>query len=114
MEECKGIFTLETTEEEYEIEAVSNISLTGIGFEMSAYIDPDTSVAVSYEESARVVSVDGRVVWCEENSDAHGNYQVGVLFDYSSRDEPSQLLIAVKDYLDPDDLRDRSEDLEFK
>jgi hypothetical protein len=113
MEECKGLFTLETGDEEYEIEEVKNISLTGIGFEISAYVDPDAPVTISYEESEYVVSVTGKVVWCEDSSDVLGNYHLGVLFDYSTRDQPSQLLIAVEDYLDSGDLRDRSEDLEF-
>jgi len=113
MEECKGIFSLEINDEEFEIEDVYNISLAGMGFELSSYLDPDSAVAVRYEEAERVITVRGKVVWCEDHPDAHGNYQVGILFDYSTGDENSQLFLAIKDYLDPGDLQDRAEGLEF-
>ena len=113
MEECKGIFNLEVNDEEFEIEDVYNISLSGMGFELSAYLDPDSAVAVRYEEAERVIKVSGKVVWCEDHPDAQGNFQVGILFDYSAGDENSQLLLAVEDYLDRGDLRDRAEGLEF-
>jgi hypothetical protein len=113
MEECKGIFSLEINDEEFEMEDVYNISLAGMGFELSTYLDPDSAVAIRYEEAEQVITVRGKVVWCEDHPDAHGNYLVGILFDYSTGDENSQLFLAVKDYLDPGDLRDRAEGLEF-
>ena len=113
MEECKGIFSVEINDEEFEIEDVYNISLSGMGFELSTYLDPDSAVAVRYEEAERVIKVSGKVVWCEDHPDAQGNFQVGILFDYSAGDENSQLLLAVEDYLDRGDLRDRAEGLEF-
>ena len=113
MEECKGIFSLEINDEEFEIEDVYNMSLAGMGFELSTYLDPDSAVVVCYEEAERVITVSGKVVWCEDHPDAPGNYQVGILFDYSTGDENSQLLHAVEDYLDRGDLRDRAEGLEF-
>lgn len=113
MEECKGTFTLETADDEFEIEEVRDISLSGIGFEMSSYLDPDTAVNIVYEEDERVVSVSGRITWCQDHPGAHGSYQFGVLFDYSYRDENSQLLLAVKDYIDTAEGPRPTEELEF-
>lgn len=113
MEECKGTFTLEIGDDEYEIEDVGDISLSGIGFEVSSYLDPDSPVTIVYEEDEKVVSVAGHVVWCQDHPRHHGSYKCGVLFDYSYRDENSQLLLAVKDYIDTTDNPHLFEELEF-
>ena len=98
MDECRGTFTLEALGEEYEIEEVTDLSLSGMGFEMAAYLDPDTPVRLIYEEDDKVISLSGRVVWCEDHPTAHGSYQYGMIFDYSARDDNSQLLLALRDY----------------
>ncbi len=98
MEECRGTFTIEALGEEYEVEAVTDLSLSGMGFEMTAYLDPDTPVQLLYEEDDRLVSLSGRVIWCEDHPLVHGSYQYGIIFDYSARDDNSQLLLALRDY----------------
>lgn len=114
MEECRGTFTLETADDEYEIEVVRDISLSGIGFHMSSFLDPDISVLVVYKEDEKVVSVPGRITWCEDHPAIHGSYQFGVLFDYSYSDENSRLLLAVKDYIvTSSDDPSVTEELEF-
>ncbi len=98
MEECRGTFTIEALGEEYEIEEVTDLSLSGMGFEMTAYLDPDTPVHLVYEEDDQVIRLAGRVVWCEDHPTVHGSYQYGMIFDYSARDDNSQLLMALRDY----------------
>ncbi len=98
MEECRGTFTLEAQGEEYEVEEVSDLSLSGMGFEMAAYLDPDTAVRLIYEEDDRRIILSGRVIWCEDHPTVHGSYQYGMIFDYSARDDNSQLLRALRDY----------------
>ncbi len=98
MEECRGTFTIEAQGEEYEIEEVTDLSLSGMGFEMAAYLDPDTPVQLVYEEDDQVIRLAGRVVWCEDQPAVHGNYRYGMIFDYSARDDNSQLLMALRNH----------------
>jgi len=98
MEECRGTFTIEALGEEYEVEEVTDLSLSGMGFEMTAYLDPDTPIRLVYEEDDRLISLSGKVIWCEDHPSVHGSYQYGIIFDYSARDDNSQLLLALRDY----------------
>lgn len=101
MNECDGTFTLDVDDELFEIENVFDISLSGVGIETQIYLDPGKNVTITYEEGDTEVSVTGTVTWCEDDSDSHGDYRVGILFDYSYRDNNSLLYMAVRKYLDP-------------
>ncbi len=98
MEYCRGSFILEALDEEYEIEVVTDVSLSGMGFELSSYLDPETPVTIEYEDDEYHIALSGTVSWCEDTSCTEGNYQLGINFDYTSRDESSQLLLALRDY----------------
>jgi len=98
MNECRGMFVLATADDEYEIEEINDISLTGIGFDLPVYLDTDTEVSVTYEEDQVTVTINGRVIWCEDHPDIHSSFRIGVQFDYADLDESSQLLIAVERY----------------
>jgi len=98
MNECRGMFVLATADDEYEIEEINDISLTGIGFDLPVYLDADTEVSVTYEEDQVGVTINGRVIWCEDHPDIHSSFRIGVQFDYADLDESSQLLIAVERY----------------
>jgi len=100
MSECEGTFTLEASDELIEVENVFNISLSGIGVETQCYLDPGRTVVITYEEDDHGVSVTGTVTWCEDDPDSHGDYRIGILFDYSYRDKNSLLYMAVRKYLD--------------
>ena len=101
MSECEGTFTLEFDDEVFEIENVFDISLSGIGVETQCYIDPGKQISITYTEDDNDVSVTGTVSWCEDVPDSHGDYRVGILFDYSYRDKSSQFFMAVRKYLEP-------------
>jgi hypothetical protein len=100
MSECEGTFTLEVDDELFEIENVFDISLSGMGVETQCYLDPGKAVTITYEEDDCDVSVTGTVTWCEDDPESHGDYRVGILFDYSYRDKNSLLFMAVRKYLD--------------
>lgn len=92
------MFILATADDEFEIEDINDISLTGIGFDLPVYMDPDTEVSVTYEEDQVSVTINGRVIWCEDHPEIHGSFRLGVQFDYADLDESSQLLLAVERY----------------
>ncbi|HFD92183.1 MAG TPA: PilZ domain-containing protein [Gammaproteobacteria bacterium] len=98
MEYCRGTFLLETPDEEYELEVVTDLSMSGMGLELPVYLDPDTLVTITYEDDTYHIVLEGRVVWCEDFPSGDGSYQLGILFDYASRDEGSRLLLALQDY----------------
>lgn len=98
MEYCRGSFVLETRDEEFEIEVVTDLSLSGMGLELPTCLDPDTPVSIVYEDDTYHMALTGSVVWCDEFPNDDGNCQLGILFDYASRDESSSLLLALQDY----------------
>ena len=104
MEICRGIFILEALDEEYEIEEVTDISLAGMGFELSSYLDPETPVNIVYEDHDHRIVVSSTVIWCEDQGAIHANYQFGIVFDYSSEDASSRLLQVLGDCFEPRDL----------
>ncbi len=104
MDICRGIFTLEALDEEYEIEEVTDISLAGMGFEISSYLVPETPVKVIYEDNDHRIVICGAVIWCEDGAATHGNYQFGIVFDYSSEDASSRLLQVLGDCFEQGDL----------
>jgi len=77
---------------------VTDVSLSGMGFELSSFFDPETPVTIEYEDDEYHITLSGTVSWCEDTSCTGGNYQLGINFDYTSRDESSQLLLALRDY----------------
>lgn len=101
MSECEGTFALEVDDEMFEIEKVFDISLSGIGVETQSFLEPGTAITVTYTEDDHEVNVSGTVTWCEDDLDSHGDYRVGILFDYSYRDKSSQFYMAVRKYLEP-------------
>ena len=101
MSECEGTFALEVDDELFEIENVFDISLSGIGIETQCYLEPGKAITITYTEDDNNVSVSGTVTWCEDDPDSHGDYRVGILFDYSYRDKSSQFYMAVRKYLEP-------------
>ena len=102
MEECRGSFILESMGEEYEIDAVTDLSLSGMGFEMMAYVEPETEVRLIYDEYDRRIALRGRLIWCEDHPVVHGGYRYGMVFDYASRDENSQLLLVLQGHFSLD------------
>ncbi len=98
MNECRGMFTIDSAGEEYEIETINDISLSGIGFDLPAYVDTDSPVTISYAEEGIEVTVCGVIVWRREHPDCPGIFRVGMRFDYEQRDESSRLLLAVQNY----------------
>ena len=113
MEECRGTFTLEAQGEDYEVEKVTDVSLSGVGFEMSTFLEADTPLKITYEEDDIVTCVSGKIIWCEDHPTVHGSYQFGMLFDYSYKDENSQFLMAIRDYFDTMDGMDDEDELTF-
>ncbi len=113
MEECRGSFVLDAQGEEYEIEVVTDLSLAGMGFEMTAYLEPDTEVRLTYQEDDKLISLSGRLIWCEDHPAIHGCYQYGMVFDYAARDENSQLLLVLQDYFSLDRNGGLDEDAGF-
>lgn len=92
------MFILATADDEFEIEDINDISLTGIGFDLAVYIDPETEVTVTYEEDQVSVTINGRIAWSEDHPEIHGGFRMGVQIDYADLDESSQLLLAVERY----------------
>ncbi len=98
MEYCRGSFVLAAQDEEYEIEVVTDLSLSGMGLELPVYLDPESPVTIVYDDDTYHMTLTGSVVWCEDFPGDEGNYQLGILFDYASRDESSSLLLALREY----------------
>ncbi len=113
MEECRGTFTLEAQGEEFEIDEVTDLSLSGMGFEMNGYLDPDTPVCLTYEEDDQRIRLTGRIIWCEDHPTDHGRYQYGLVFHYSARDDNSRLLQALQDYFALERRSMLDDELEF-
>ncbi|MFQ5470261.1 MAG: PilZ domain-containing protein [Gammaproteobacteria bacterium] len=109
LDSCDGTFTLEVLDEEYEITEILDISLSGIGIEMPIYLDPGRPVKLFYEEDDLEIEVTGTVTWCSEDVSTTGGYRLGILFDYSYRDQNSMLFMAVRKFLDDFDGGDVSE-----
>ncbi len=100
MNECRGMFVLESPDDEFEIDDIHDISLNGMGFDLPFYLDPEMAVSVTYEEEQISVTIHGTVIWCEDHPEIHGTFRVGIQFDYADLDESSQLLLAVERYTD--------------
>ncbi len=98
MRECLGMLVLETSDEEYEIETIIDISLTGIGLELPAYLEPETRVRLGYEEAGISVGIDGVVVWCDGDPEVPELLRLGVRFDEASVDAGSRFLHALCRY----------------
>ncbi len=98
MNECRGMFTIDSGGDEYEIETINDISLSGIGFDLPVFLEVECPVSISYHEEGIEVSVCGLIVWCREHPSCPGLFHFGMRFDYEQRDESSRLLLALQCY----------------
>ncbi|NOY62463.1 MAG: PilZ domain-containing protein [Gammaproteobacteria bacterium] len=96
---CEGPFFLLAMGKAYEINTVSDISLTGIGLIMPRCIEVQDDVVIAYETQDQMYHVKGMIQWCF-STPGEDNAHFGVKFDHADIESRQMLLAALKSHFD--------------
>ncbi len=105
--ESGGFFFLKTTNHQFKLKTVENVSVSGTGVRLPVPLAKNTPVTLTYTDHDWFITIVGRVIWAEDLSQrirmlpGQPYYQIGIQFDPSTRDENQLLFLALREYLDP-------------
>ncbi len=103
-------FHIEVFDQEYALNQIHDVSISGTGIQIPSEIEPGTQVKLVYQTQDYVISVDGVAVWCNliplgaENNSPIPTYRTGIRFDACDR-SCALLFLALKDRMGQADSR---------
>ncbi len=101
-------FHLEVYDEEFLLDHVHDISLSGTGIRIPKEVDAGTPLKLVYRTSDYTISVKGMAVWCSPvelgkcSDPDNPSFRIGIQFDPNDRNSPL-FFTALRDYIDPFD-----------
>lgn len=101
-------FHIEVYDQEYALNQIHDVSISGTGIQIPSEIEPGTPVKLVYQTADYSISVNGVAVWCNliplgnESSSPIPSYRTGIQFDPSDR-SCALLFHALKDLMGNDD-----------
>lgn len=95
-------FYLEDKGQQYQVNDVQNVSISGVGVGLSKGIKIGQKIALKYDSADYHLSINGTIVWCD-NTLHTGLYRLGVEFDAGNQEDNALFFLAVRKYLDPFD-----------
>ncbi len=111
--ELENCFHIEVYDQEFALNQIHDVSISGTGIEIPSEIEPGTPVKLVYQTEHYSIAVNGVAVWCnliplgEGEKDARiPAYRTGIQFDPSDR-SCALLFLALKDLMNTRKENDR-------
>ncbi len=103
-------FHIEVFDQEYALNQIHDVSISGTGIQIPSEIEPGTQVKLVYQTQDYMISVSGTAVWCNpiplggESNSPIPTYRTGIQFDACDR-SCALLFLALKDLMGQGDSR---------
>jgi len=99
MENQEGQFNIEKDQESFSIKRIRDVSISGVGLEMSRALPVGEQLSLSYNSGDFQLSILGTVIWCNPETQS-GPYILGIEFNPESRENNALFFLAIRKYLD--------------
>lgn len=108
LEEVNGSFRLEAGNKSYDSTLIRDVSVSGVGIQLSEPLEVGTSVDMIFSAGDWKISVEGRVVWCsvaiaQGAGGVRGSevYRVGIKFDPRNANNNVIFFMASRSMVNP-------------
>jgi len=99
LENHHNLFFLEQDNEKLAITHIRDVSLSGVGINVSRPIDASAPIALTYDSDDFTLTINGVTAWCNPKEGGDG-YSLGIRFNATDPNDNSLFFLAVRKYLD--------------
>jgi len=90
-------FYIEHSGQIHPIENVRDVSISGMGLEISEGFNEGERVMLNYSSDGFSMQIDGTVMWCDSQ---HSGSAMGIEFDSANQSDNTLFFMAMRKYLD--------------